>query len=232
MINSYIKFNEYNITTNEPLELTMYDTLKKSWDKTRYLIISGLAIVSLLLLTVVYKSDQKIVKKSEGVEDAYKVSDLKSLKEFLINQINSPFINLNYEIKKGDSIQRILSKYKVKNSEIQKVISKYKKYGNPAQLLIGNKIDIIIEKDHTENKNSIIRFSVPITKSTTIEITKNEENKIISNKIITKLYKRKVLSENIIKNNLYTSALEAKIGPETIIELLEFLVLKLIFKET
>ena len=40
----------------------------------------------------------------------------------------------------------------------------------------------------------------------------------MSRKIITKLYKKKVISENIIKNNLYTSAVEAKITPETIIE--------------
>ena len=84
--------------------------------------------------------------------------------------------------------------------------------------MAGNEIDIIIEKNSSTNKNSIIKFSVPITKSTTIAITKNEENKIISKKIITKLYKKKILSENIIKNNLYSSAVEAKINPDTIIE--------------
>ena len=45
-----------------------------------------------------------------------------------------------------------------------------------------------------------------------------KENKLISKKIITKLYKRKILAENIIKNNLYSSAIEAKINPDTIIE--------------
>jgi len=84
--------------------------------------------------------------------------------------------------------------------------------------MVGNKIDIIIEKKNKEVNNSIIKFSVPITKSTTIEITKNEENNIISKKIITKLYKKKTLSENVIKNNLYTSAIEAEINPDTIIE--------------
>ena len=58
----------------------------------------------------------------------------------------------------------------------------------------------------------------PITKSTTIAITKNEENKIISKKIITKLYKKKILSENTIKNNLYSSAVKSNINPDTIIE--------------
>ena len=84
--------------------------------------------------------------------------------------------------------------------------------------MVGNKIDIIVEKTLPENENSVVKFSVPITKSTTIEITKNSENQITSKKIITKLYKKKILSENVIKKNLYSSAMEANINPDAIIE--------------
>jgi len=114
--------------------------------------------------------------------------------------------------------EKSVEKYKVKNREIQTVISEYKKFGKSNQLALGNKIDIIIEKSLSTNKNTIVKFSVPITKSTTIEITKNEENKIISKKIITKLYRKKILSENIIRKNLYSSALEANINADIIIE--------------
>ena len=196
----------------------MYLALKENWNKAKHLILTGFAIIFLLLLAVVYKNDDKITKKSELIKSPNETTDLKIFKEFILNQINSPFINLNYEIKKGDTIQKILKKYKVQNSDIQTIINQYEKYGKPNQLLAGNKIDIILEKNSSTNINSIIKFSVPITKSTTIAITKNEENKIISKKIITKLYKKKILSENIIKNNLYSSAVEAKINPDTIIE--------------
>ena len=196
----------------------MYQDIKKNWGKAKLLILFAITITLLLLLTVVYKSDQKITKKSELIKDFNQKSDLKKFKKFLLNQIKSPFINLDYEINKGDTIQKILRKYKVQNSEIQTVINQYKKFGKPNQLLVGQKIDIIIKKEPATKKNSIIKFSVPITKSTTIEITKNEENKIISKKIITKLYKKKILSENIIKNNLYSSAIEARVNPDTIIE--------------
>ena len=196
----------------------MYQVLKKNWDKSKYLILSGIFITSILLLTVVYKSDEKIIKKSMTIGISYENPDLKTFKEFLLNQIKSPFTNLNYEIKKGDTIQKILKKLKVQNNDIQNVIDQYKKYGNPNKLLVGNKIDIIVEKSLSTNKNTIVKFSAPITKSTTIAITKNEDNKIISNKIITKLYKRKILSENIIKKNLYSSATEVNINPDTIIE--------------
>ena len=198
--------------------LEMYQVLKKNWDKSKYLILSGIFITLLLLLTVVYKSDERIIKKSKSIEISYESPDLKTFKKFLLNQINSPFTNLNYEIKNGDTIQKILKKLKVQNNEIQTVINQYNKYGNPNQLLVGNIINIIIEKNLTTNKNFIVKFSVPITKSTTIAIIRDEDNKITSQKIITKLYKKKTLAENIITKNLYSSAIEAKINPDTIIE--------------
>ena len=59
----------------------MYQILKKNWDKVKYLILPGFIITFLLLLTVVYKSDQEIIKKSSRINDSYAVSDLKTLKE-------------------------------------------------------------------------------------------------------------------------------------------------------
>ena len=214
----YIKISKYNVTFKSNLKLTMYETIKKNWDKTKYFILSGFIIIFLLLLTVVYKSDEKITKISENNKNSYDVSDLKAFKQFILDQIKSPFTNIDYEIKKGDTIQKILQQYKIQNNEIQTVINQYKKYGNPNRLLVGNKIDIIVEKILPANKNLLLKFSVPMTKSTTIEITKDSENKIVSKKIITKLYKKKILSENIISKNLYSSAIEVNINPDTIIE--------------
>jgi len=196
----------------------MYEAVKKNWDKTKHLILFGFIITSLLLLTVVFKNTEQVPKKTDLIKNSRGVTDLNSFKEFLLDQIKSPFINLNYEIKKGDTIQKILKKYNVKNFDIETVISQFRKYSNPNQLLVGNKIDIIIEKKPSEDKNSLVKFSIPVTKSITIAIARNEENKIVSKKIITKLYKKKTLSENVIKKNLYSSAIESNINPDTIIE--------------
>jgi len=89
----------------------MYLALKKNWNKAKHLILTGFAIIFLLLLTVVYKNDDKITKKSELIKSPNETTDLKIFKEFILNQINSPFLNLNYEIKKGDTIQKILKKF-------------------------------------------------------------------------------------------------------------------------
>lgn len=194
----------------------MYQILKKKREKTVNFILVAFTITVLLLLTVVFKNNNEIITKKKNVSLQH--PDLTSIKKFLLTKIKSPFININYEIKSGDSIQKILKKLNIQNNEIQTVISRYKKYGNPNQLLLGNKIGIVIEENLSRQDNSIVKFSVPVTKSTTIEILKDEQGKIISKKIITKFYKKKVLAENIIKNNLYSSAINANINPDTIVE--------------
>ena len=194
----------------------MYEIAKKNIEKSKYFIFFGFIIVSLILVAVVYKNDEVVNRKEKGVY--YEHPDLKIVKEFFLKKIQSPFIDENYQTKSGDSIQKILKNFKIKNNEIQTVIEKFKKYSNPNKLLVNNKIKIIVEKNLSGKDNSISLFSVPITPSTTIEIKKDEFGKITSEKIITKLYKKRVVAENIIKNNLYSAAINVKINPETIIE--------------
>ena len=60
----------------------MYEILKQNWDKTKYFIIFGFIITFLLLLTVVYKGDDKITKKSESNKVVHYVPDLNTFKKF------------------------------------------------------------------------------------------------------------------------------------------------------
>ena len=194
----------------------MYQILNRNKEKTIYFILFAFLITILLLISVVYKNDEEIKKIETGILSYNQ--ELILVKKFFFNSLKSPFTNINYEIKSGESIQKILQKLKIKNNEIQLVINHFKKYGNPNQLLAGNRIDIVVKENLSKKDNSIVKFSIPITKSTTIEIIRDEEDKITSKKIITKLYKRKILAENIIIKNLYSSAIKAKINPDTIIE--------------
>ena len=171
----------------------MYQFFDKNREKVKYYLISFLIIISILLVTVVYENEKKVGTKSTSISIQY--SDFEPIKDFVLKKIKSPFININHEIKKGESIQSILKKYKIPNNEIQNVIIQYKKYSNPNKLLAGNKIDIVVEKNLTNEKNSISKIFMPISKSTAIQISKDEKNKIISKKIITKLYKKQVFVE-------------------------------------
>mgnify|MGYP001285624329 CR=1 FL=1 len=194
----------------------MFEFIRQNRQKTIYFSFFTLILTITILLAVVYKNEDVAIKIEKDV--FFKHPDIRLIKEYLLSEIKSPYVNIDYQIKKGDSIQKILSKLGIKNAEIQEIIKKFKKYGNPSSLKAGNRIEIIIKEDLTKKQNSVTKFSIPITKSTTIEILKNDENKLIAKKIITKLYKRKVFAENVISKNLYTSAINAKINPETIIE--------------
>ena len=196
----------------------MLKMLSKNWDKTKLGLIFFLFLLGFVVISFTFKNEKTIeqtYQKSSYYTDS---ESIKLIKDFFLKKIKSPFTNINYEIKKGDTIGKILKKLNIKNSEIQKIINEYNKYGKPNQLLVGNKIDLVIEEKISEDKKSISSFFIPITKSTSIEIKKNESNKLESKKIITKLYKRTVVAENTIKNNLYSSAIKAKINPEAIIE--------------
>ena len=194
----------------------MYNLIKTNWEKTKYFLLTAIILAVLVLFAISNKNDEVIKGSTSNI--SYQGPELSLIKDFFLSKIKSPFIVTDYEIKSGDSIQKILKSYKIKNKEIQNIINQYKKYGDPNRLLVGNKIGVIVEKKLPEKNNSIVNFFVPITKSISIEISKDEEGTITSSKIITKLYKRKVLAENIIENNLYSAAINAKVNPETIIE--------------
>ena len=137
----------------------MYEVIKKNLDTKKVIVLFGAVIALLILITVSYQSGNKETKKPEVFKTFNQKSDIINFKKFLLNQIKSPYININYEISQGDTIQKILKKYKVENREIQTAINEYKKFGKSNQLLVGKEIDIIIKKE-SSNNNSIIKFNV------------------------------------------------------------------------
>ena len=196
----------------------MYQIILKNLEKRKLVFVFSFILLSLLIFAVLNKNTSSIKNLGNNKISFLKEEELNVIRDFLFKQIKSPFKNIKHEIKKGDSIGKILRNYNVENSQIQEVIDQYKVYGKANQLLVGNVIDLTIEKNITSERNSIIKFFIPVTKSTSIEIKNNEFGKLQSEKIITKLYKKTVVAENIIKNSLYSSAINSKVNPDTIIE--------------
>ena len=196
----------------------MYQMIIKNVEKKKLIFLFSFILLSSLIFTFVYKNTSLIKNLDNNKTSFLREEDLNIIKNFLFKQIKSPFKDIAHEIKKGESIGKILRKYNIENSQIQEVISQYKVYGQANQLLVGNTINLIIKKNATKEKNSIIKFFIPVTKSTSIEIKNNEFSKLQSKKIITKFYKKTVLAENIITNNLYSAAINSKVNPDTIIE--------------
>ena len=113
---------------------------KIRWEKGKYFLVFSLTLVLLVLIVSHYKNEDVPINKKEII--TYRGSDVKIIKDFFFSKVNSPFLYNNYEIKKGDTIEKILKNYKIKSDEIQNIIGQYKKYVNLKQLLAGNKIEI------------------------------------------------------------------------------------------
>ena len=80
-------------------KFTIYD------EKLKYLLIF-LVIASLVFIAAVYKNDEKI--KSIEKKSSIQAEDLVSVKEFFLKKIRSPYSNIDYIIKSGDSVQKYL----------------------------------------------------------------------------------------------------------------------------
>ena len=143
--------------------------------------------------------------------------DFLSTKQFLQKKIKSPYKNINHKISKGETLKSILSKNGINANEIEKVRLQIKKHTNPNKINSESQLIFTIKKtkDETIELNKII---IPVSKTINVLVYRDEENNFVSEKIITKLYKKVLIAENIISSSLYESALKANLRPEIIIE--------------
>ena len=157
------------------------------------------------------KNDENVINLKEITQ----TSEFTNFTNFLISKINSPYEEINYVIKKNDTVEKILGQYKIKNDEIRKISSQLKKR-KLTNIYSGRKLSLILKKLDDES-NSLVNLVYPINNVTSIEIRKSQNNfEVLEN--ILQLYKEEVVIKNIIKNNLYSSAVNSGIEPNIIIE--------------
>ena len=157
------------------------------------------------------KNDENVINLKEITQ----TSEFTNFTNFLISKINSPYKEINYVIKKNDTVEKILGQYKIKNDEIRKISSQLKKK-KLTNIYSGRKLSLILKKLDDES-NSLVNLVYPINNVTSVEIRKSQNNfEVLEN--ILQLYKEEVVIKNIIKNNLYSSAVNSGIEPNIIIE--------------
>ena len=160
-----------------------------------------------------------INKKNKDSEKNFyeitKSSEFSNFSNFLISKINSPYKEIDYIIKNNDSIEKILKNFKVRGEDIKNISIKLKQK-KLVNIYSGRKLNLIIKK-LADGSNTIVNLVYPLNNTTSIEIRKSQNNFVINENIL-QLYKREVVIKNIIKNNLYSSAVNAGIEPNIIIE--------------
>ena len=154
-------------------------------------------------------------EKSENLKNISDSSEISKLTNFFISKINSPYKEVKYLIKNNDTVEKILKKFEVRNSDINKISTNLKRK-KLSSIYSGRELNLIL-KEVENGEKTVINFLLPISNTTIIEIRKVQEDFIVKENIL-KLYKKEVVVKSSIENNLYNSAVKAGIEPNIIIE--------------
>ena len=169
----------------------------------------------LFLTTIVFLFTNKSSLYSSSTESNEEFSkEINNFFSFFVNNNNAIQNKKIIKIKSGDSIQRILLKEGIPQSEINKIYSKIIKKYDLRKIQEGQAITIVFDSN---NKKNISRLSFALDNLSTAHLYANQDDYDI--KIIKKnLEKKNFLAKGVITNSLYNSASKAGVDPEIIIE--------------
>ena len=189
---------------------------------------SFLIFFSILFFVITNLLNQKHQENKDHLTEITKTNEFSNLTKYLFSKINSPYEEVNYIIKNNDTVEKILDKYSIQSKDIN-LISTELKRKKLSNIYSGRKLSLIYKKQKN-GQNTVVNLVYPLTNTSSIEIRKNQGNFTIKENIL-RLYKREVVVKNIIKNNLYSSAVESGVEPNIIVEFARILGLKWISKE-
>jgi murein DD-endopeptidase MepM/ murein hydrolase activator NlpD len=179
-----------------------------------------IVISFLIVFTALFFVSSNIIKKKNNedrhnLKEITKNNEFSNLTNFLISKINSPYEEINYVIKSNDTVEKILKQFKIRNDDIGE-ISFQLKNKKLANIYSGRKLSLVVKKLE-DGTRTVVNFKYPINNTTSIEIRKSKNNFEVTENIL-KLNKIEVVVKNVIKNNLYSSAVEAGVEPNIIVE--------------
>tara|TARA_B100000963_G_scaffold361825_1_gene400070 strand:- start:7158 stop:8504 length:1347 start_codon:yes stop_codon:yes gene_type:complete len=193
----------------------------KKLNKTRsigfnpILLVSFLTIISIFFFIFSNVNYKKNKQNETNFKEITKSGEFSNIKDFVISKINSPYEEVKYIIKNNDSIELILKKFNIRDKDIKKISVKLKKSGQ-TNIYSGRELTLIFKK-LSNGTNTLINLLYPINNTSSIEVRKNKEGFFVKENIL-QLYKKEVVVKSIIKNNLYSSAINADIEPNIIVE--------------
>ena len=180
-----------------------------------FVFISFLVVFSLIFFITSNLINKKNEENDNNFKEITKTSDFLNLTNFLISKINSPYKEVNYIIKNNDTVEKILKQFKIRNADISNISLKLKAR-KLTNIYSGRKLSLILKKLE-DGSNTIVNFVYPINNTTSVEIRKYQDDFLLKENIL-QLYRKEVVVKNVIKNNLYSSAVESGIEPNIIVE--------------
>ena len=178
-------------------------------------VLGSLVFISFVYLMILHNSN---VKKSryQAIDSFLTNNQTILLKNYILNQLKSPYLEYDYVVQNNDTIESILRKFSIKNNQIVFVVKKIKKM-ELSKITAGQKINIVLKKTNKNDEIEIVKINYPISKNTYVRIDKRQD-KIQVTKNITQLFKRQMVVSGKITNSLYRSASKEGVEANIIIE--------------
>ena len=173
------------------------------------------SIFTLSFFIILNFIEQKNLQDKNNFETLTSSNEFSNLTNYFISKLNSPYEEIKYSIKNNDSVEKILKQFKIRDSDI-KDISVQLKQKKLTNIYTGRKLNLILKKLENGSK-TVVSILYPINNTSSIEVRKYKNSFIVQENIL-KLYKKEVVVKNFISNNLYSSAINAEIEPNIIIE--------------
>ena len=176
---------------NFSIQPKLYRELKRSF----YFIISIILISFVFFVTKYNETLQQ--KRSGAINQILKNNYFVELNEFIFQRINSPFLNVVHQVKKGESLNNVLKNYNIEESDVFNATKEIKKFIKPNKLKTGIILDFVIKKNISGSLN-LVKLNLPVSKSINISLKRDINNKFAAKKIITLLFNMSSLSKKFI----------------------------------
>ena len=110
-----------------------------------YIVLSFFFIFSIIFYGFSSLIIEKNSEKDKNFKEISKNNELSNLTNYFISKINSPYEKIDYSIQKNDTIEKILKKFEIKNSDIKEISSnlRRKKLSN---IYSGRKLTMVLKK--------------------------------------------------------------------------------------
>ena len=184
-------------------------------DLSRNYVLFGFLIIFVISALFSYSSTLK-KKRLKAVDSFISSNETILLKNYLLNQIKSPYFEYDYIVKNNDTVESILKKFSVKKKEISFIVKEIKKR-KLSNITTNQKVKFVLRRSSDKTDMEVLKIEYPISKTTYVNIDKVSDGLEIT-KNITQLFKKNIVVEGKILNNLYSSAVKAKMEPNVIIE--------------
>ena len=189
--------------------------LLKNIDVSRNFLLFGFLIIFVVSALFTYSSALK-KKRLDAINAFISSNETVLLKNYLLNQIKSPYFEYDYIVKNNDTMESILKKFSVKKKEISFIVKEIKKR-KLSNIIPNQKVKFVLRRSADKEDMEVLKVEYPISKTTYVNIDKGSSGLEIT-KNVTQLFKKRIVVDGKISNNLYSSAIKAKMEPNIIIE--------------